>query len=175
MWFALAILGLIIIAVLVLPLGAGVKSSANGRKWYIIIAALRLPLPDKLLGRLAGRVRRTASETTVETTSAEPRRKITLHDLRRAWGKAVWFLRAIHIRVRKLHLTVASPDPALTGFAYGMASAVQGIVPSRWPFSFDVDFLRSTPKLDYHVKITVIPIRLMGRAVSQFIKRRQSE
>jgi hypothetical protein len=186
MWICLGIVVLGLIAVLILPFGAALKSAAGKRVWYLIIAGIPIPLP-KNLARLGERFMRRKPGKPLQhpiVTLADRFRRLkagdywegfNLHDLREAWNAVRWFMKSIRFRVRQFDMVVASPDPAFTGFAYGMACVCQSVLPREWATSLDVDFNRSAPVLSYHVELTIIPVRLIMGAfrIGSRLRRRK--
>jgi hypothetical protein len=185
MLIALALILLIWIAVLALPFGAGLKSEQGKQTWYIILMGLRICVPYRAIAITSRWIHKTPSKPVkpkskeaVERLARKPKQPgkytLSLHALQTAWGTMRWFLKRFHFRLRRFDLTVASPDPALTGMAYGLACAVQSVLPSRWPISIGVDFNRETPELAFHVELTVIPASFLLGGLWMILKLRKS-
>lgn len=175
LWLAVIVAALL--GALLLPCGVELRS-ANGRhRAYLYWAGLRFPLKSR-----------------VQPEAAEPEPpqflrtllQLKQRDLALLWrhlgtdlpwlaGVMQRFRKAVRIRVRYLHIVVASPDPALTGFAYGAACAITAALPRHWPVAVAVDFTVERPAVDYRVVIVAVPLRILGILVvslTEFVMNR---
>jgi hypothetical protein len=182
MLIALAVILLLGLAILALPFGAGLKSESGKRKWFAIIMGIRIPVPDRLIAVIGTRIRKAPGKPAATTSRRACERILRqqeqplkppelLRIFRRVWGSMRWFLKGFRLRVRRFDLTVASPDPAWTGMAYGLACAVQSVLPRRWPVRIGVDFNRESPVMAYHLELTAIPMYLFIGAIRFLVKR----
>jgi hypothetical protein len=188
MLIALVMIGLFGVACLILPCGAGLRSVPGKRTWSIILMGIAVPVPRRILSRIERALHRKlvapakpspaeVRETVEDWQSTADRLRIAWRLMGLAWGARRWFFRAIRFRVKRFDLTVASPDPALTGFAFGMACAVQSMLPSTWPATVRVDFDRQSPQLSYDVSLTIIPLYILivaGKLAIGLIQPRRS-
>ena len=185
MWIAIVIVAALAVAWLVLPTGIEVFSTTGKRKWGLIIAGMHIPVPNSVI--VSALVRLQAPS---KAKSKDKKRQLDLGQLAHSiWSRTVRVVRfadsgelhvildlvvrlfkALHVRVRRLHVVVATPDPALTGVAYGMACAAISILPPDWPLSVDADWTHTTPEISYRVNATVIPGQVFLLAITALWK-----
>ncbi len=188
MWIALAVLMVFSVAVMLLPLGVVISSTTDGRRWHLIFAGMRIPIPNSMIqsvqaktGKMSPTQPAKQSRRSVSDIVGRLRRTrikenpivrfFELDDLRTVLELTIRLVRSLRIRVRRLHVLIATPNPALTGIAYGMAWAVIGCLPSNWPVSVEADWTTAAPKFSYRVEFSVIPARLLSLVVSILLKK----
>jgi hypothetical protein len=188
MWITLAILLLILLAVLLLPLGMEVASAAGVRRWYLILAGLHIPVPKPIIERARRRMRQKYEKQEVSKRKSiwqdlagklrglrskqrSQDEGFRLNDLRTTLDTVIRILHILRIRVHRLHIVIASPDPAWTGVAYGMACAAIGALPPEWPVSVEADWSGNVPQFTYRVEVSVVPVRALA-VLTGFLWRR---
>jgi len=86
--------------------------------------------------------------------------RATLQELRR-------MARHLHVDRLRLDAVVASPDPSLTGEAFGMGTALVGAIRSAWPNAdvrLGVDFTTDTPRGAAELALWFRPVRFVPGA-----------
>lgn len=63
----------------------------------------------------------------------------------------------LNLRVRRLHVRVATPDPALTGILGGWVLAVAQLLPENWPVRVESSFTEKSPQTYYEVEVRTRP------------------
>ena len=188
MWIVVSVILLVLLAVILLPLGAEITSVAGDRRWKMILAGLHIPVPKSVILKLTSRL---ASEKDGAGAHADKqswmdlarnfyrlRNKgtsfldaVRVDDLRAALLLAIRIIRAIRIRVYRLHVLIATPDPALTGVAYGISCAVIGMLPASWPVSVDADWRSEVPEFTYRVEASVLPVRIIAALMGNWLRK----
>ena len=79
----------------------------------------------------------------------------------------VYFRQHLHLHRLELQATIATPDPALTGMAYGYTQALLPILYRLWPtaqIQIGCDFLQDLPsaRLELALKIRTVHLAVMG-------------
>ena len=180
MIYALAILVLLFASVFFMPVGVELDYSERGRKWYVWWMGLSVPVSaaveqvvQRLISRRNEKPRR---ETQVEKEESEPPSFFdtftsTIEGMQQG-AKVFWpgiktlrrMKRHVHVRVRRMEVVIASPNPALTGFSYGMMWAFAGAVPWNWPVQAGVDFAQTSPKVNFRIRLSAVPVSLLWPA-----------
>jgi len=188
MWIALAIVVIAFLAVLFLPLGGEVSSVAGSRRWYVILAGLHIPIPKSVTRVIAARIKKKGKQPSSKVSTVlwqdlagklrrlrsgeGPIAKVFgVDDLRSALEFVLKIVHTLRIRVHRLHVVIATPDPAWTGIAYGMACAIIGALPSDWAVSVEADWVNAAPAFTYRVEVSVIPARALGVLCSAVWKK----
>jgi hypothetical protein len=84
-------------------------------------------------------------------------RELTEDDVRAGGKLARGLYRCLRVRIHRLAVCVATPDPALTGLAYGMAWAGLGAVNMPRQVHLRPDFTESKPRADYRIELSARP------------------
>jgi hypothetical protein len=188
MWIALAIVAVVFLAIVCLPLGVEVSSGEGTRRWFLILAGIHFPIPDAVIRRILKRIGSQQSGRVKKERKTEPSdlggesgslpsrrgflsREFKLDDWRTILELVIRLLRTLRIRIHRLHVVIATPDPALTGVVYGMTCAVIGALPADWPVSVEADWSGSAPKAKYRIEASVIPIRVLSVFARIFWKK----
>jgi len=178
MWTALAICIAVVAAFLFLPFGIEIASGEGERRWFAILAGVHVPVPKRLTRavwrRFAGKGRSVQNKKPAHgwmDLTSKIRRilsrqeslsdAIRLEDLKLAFDLVVRLMHVLRIRVHRLNVMIASPDPAWTGMAYGWACAAVSILPAEWPVAVDVDWDADVPGVVYRVEATAIPAHVI--------------
>jgi hypothetical protein len=175
MIYVLLVLVLLLASLVLLPIGVELDYSERGRRWAIWWLGLTIPLPGSLKwlsrnleARVNARVVCRTRPVTVksERLSLVERIEALVNDAR--WGadafrRGIETLRAVNrsmrIDVQRFEVTVATSNPAMTGFVYGMMWAYAGAAPISWPLNLDADFTRMEPKVSFRVRVSVTVIK----------------
>ncbi len=192
MWHVIAIIGaalsVMFLAVMLLPLGAEVISDGGRTRWIMIFAGVHIPVPQWVIRRVKSRMAQKAEEPKepgqkrslkdlgkklhgILNKSKSSDEGFTFDDLRLVLNAAVRLLKTLRVRVHRLHVVIASPDPAWTGMAYGMAWAIIGALPADWPVSVEADWTSAVPAATYDVQVTVIPAQVLGVVLGTIWKK----
>lgn len=125
----------------------------------------RLPkgVPSLLERKKPARKEKTQAERTAAALDASQilLTELVIDDLRRLWRAIVRVGRIFKVRVHHCELIVATPDPSVTGIAYGCLRAASGILPpipnlQVWP-----DFTLNKPEVRYRVEFSFRLINLL--------------
>jgi hypothetical protein len=173
LWF-LAIAILCLCAVLVLPAGIEIESAGTVKRRRLILAGLRFPLPWRWARKSRVKRLRISAGWDMEFVTRLAS-ELDEDDLRAAWKSARGLFGCARVRVHRLALHVASPDPALTGFAYGMAWAGLGAMGIPQQVSVDADFTQTRPRAEFRIELSARPARVlyeMMRALWRMVLRR---
>lgn len=181
MIYVLVIILMLLSSVLIFPVGVELDYSERGRRWRIVWMGFHIPVPaivkrwaqsleEKVRKRIhlipgrrtRGAGRRSFGEIT-QTFVEEMRENVEL--FRRGLDTLRAMSRHVRIYVRRLDVTVATPDPALTGFSYGMMYAFAGAVSPSLPLRAAVEFTRESPKVDFRVELKLTLIKIIPAAV----------
>ncbi|MBI5059516.1 hypothetical protein HZB60_07040 [candidate division KSB1 bacterium] len=165
-WLGALLLALLIVSLL--PWGIQFSQVAGLRSARLIVAGVRVPLPRTL--RRSGAASPALRDEPADSPESGPQvmwdefadwislaRDVEWRNLYRAVQRQ---FRCVRIRIRRLDVTVATPDPALTGMAYGLALAGVSALPFSLATSLTADFTADRPRADFRVDVTVIPLRL---------------
>jgi hypothetical protein len=192
-WWILIAIGVVIALALAIVVGALVSAirlegradarGAAGRgRWGVIgfaIDTVERVVVIRLLGIRIVRASLGGSEQGDDEKpprrAPRPRRehrvRLSLAAYRRLARTALRELRrmARHLHVDRLRLdaVVASPDPSLTGEAFGMGSALVGVIRSIWPSAdvrLGVDFTSTTPRGAAELAVWFRPVRFVPGA-----------
>jgi hypothetical protein len=167
---------------LLLPLGVELDYSERGRKWFVVWLGLRVPVPG-----IARRVddlfkHHKADDGGEDTGEQESEKWRARHEFSKA-GELVRTMtsnvqkfqsgldtvrsisRHIHVKVHRLDMVVATPNPALTGFAYGMTQALGYAIGANVPWHAEPDFEQAEPALSMRVEVSVTPIMMIQPAL----------
>ena len=190
MIYVLLILLFLLASVLLLPIGIELDYSERGRRWAIVWLGMRIRVPSpfkRTLDLLKDDVeaREPASpqrdQTLTEEFEAEERFTVptldeVLHAMStglRAFEHGVDLIRSLsrHLRVRvhRLDVQVASPNPALTGFSYGMLCAFGSAYPMAIPWTVGVDFTETRPAVSFRVSVKITLIKIIP-AIYRFVR-----
>ncbi len=160
----LLVFAAVLIFLLTLPWGIEFGSAYGERRLRLIVAGFRFKIsPDRLRRRAA----RPEPESKQGASGAKLREflelveELNIDDLRSLIGARKHFFGALKFRVTRLELVVATPDPALTGMAYGLASAAKycsGL--PAWSGLY-IDFESERPRAEYVVELLVRPVHLL--------------
>ncbi len=170
MIYLLLILVFLLSSFVVFPIGVGLDYSDHGRKWYVVWMWMHIPVPAFVRRMTRKEEKRLLKEP--EEADAGQSVFLMIRNMaesmrggREAFESGLAALRAVthqlKIHVLRLNVVVATPNPALTGFAYGMAWAGIGAFAPPWPGSMDVDFTRTTPKVDFQLEARITLITLV--------------
>lgn len=82
-------------------------------------------------------------------------------------AKILGYLQHLHLQRLELQATIATPDPALTGMAYGFTQALLPTVGRFWPtaqIQIGCDFLQDLPsgRLELALKIRTVHLAVLG-------------
>ena len=182
-------------SILLLPIGLEWDYSERGGKWAVVWLGMRIGVTPvwrrvfTLFGSREGetaqkparrkeqRAEATREERTAETTSVRDIVEMMTSGVQ-AFQHGVEVLRSfghhLKIKVHRLEIVVATPNPALTGFAYGLAYAVGSGFASSVPWTLVPEFTLTRPAISFRVEasitlIKVIPsiLRLTGFAIKE--------
>ena len=64
----------------------------------------------------------------------------------------------LNLRVRRLDVRLATPDPAMTGILGGWAYAVAQILPEKWPVHIEPSFTEKSMQICYEAEARVRPV-----------------
>lgn len=181
MIYVLVIILLLLSSVLILPVGVELDYSERGRRWRIVWMGFHIPVPAivkrwaqsleekvrKRIHLIPGRRTRTGERRSLSEISQnfveQMRENVEL--FRRGIDTLRAMSRHVRIHVHRLDVTVATPDPALTGFSYGMMYAFAGAVSPSLPLRAAVDFTRESPKVDFRVEVKLTLIKIIPAAI----------
>jgi hypothetical protein len=191
--YLLIIFLLLAVSAVFFPIGVGLDYSRRGRKWTVIWMGIRVPVPHvakKLSHRIVMSVRKRLKLRQWSSDSEEDHRSAVekVQDFIEAAGRSADMLREsmsalgrmshhLHIRLRRMNVTIASANPALTGFSYGVMCAFAGALPSSWQIHADPDFVSTTPRVSFRVEVVITPFRLLPDAIrfmGQVVRKRRS-
>jgi hypothetical protein len=176
MIYLVLILLFLMASLLVFPIGVELDYSERGRRWYVLWMWLHIPVPGlaKRLGR-SWRMKRGWKQRM--KGDAEERqsfgRKISDFVERMRGGVQMFEVglqtlrsatRHLMIRVHRLHVVLATPNPALTGISYGMMCAFGGAFATAWPIVIEPDFTRMTSEVSFRVEARVTVIKVVPAA-----------
>lgn len=187
---------LVLLATLLLsPVGVELDYSERGRKWYAVWLGLHIPVSSfakRVMNLLKDddgeeKIRRYEDTKKQRADEAEEGRAIpklgelveTMTSNLHAFERGLDVIRSIshHIRihVHRLDVVVATPNPALTGFAYGMTQAFGFAFAPNIPWTAEVDFMREQPSLSFRVEVSVTPIKVLPPALRllRFVTKRK--
>jgi hypothetical protein len=159
MLIVLAIIVALIAALSVLPAGVEVRCTDNLCRVRLILCGLPFPLPQK----------KRASEQALPRSRKNflrrfwPRYRSIAHtaDIKLYFRTVRNILKCVHFRVKQLDVAIATPDPAITGMLYGLASAGISVLPGRGQISLYPDFNRTSPLVNGTASVTVMPLRIL--------------
>jgi len=155
---------LLIITLLVLPAGIEFEQESGRKRRRLILGGLRLPVPKLLARRSKERKRRPRKRWS--WSEVEPLlHELSEDDLRSAWKSTRGLFSCVRIRIHRLAVNVATPNPALTGFAYGMAWASLGSMGMPRQVTFEPDFTHTRPQTDYRVELSARPALVIVHGV----------
>lgn len=162
MFWILAAFVLLAGAVLILPAGIEIESAGNKKRRRLILAGVRIPLPKKATSQTeAKKLRRPKEKSEDIPFWGRLLTEFDENDLRSAWISVRRLLRCARVRVHHLALTVATPDPALTGVVYGFACAGLSMFEVPRQIGVDADFTQTRPRADYRIELSARPIRAL--------------
>ncbi|RPH92752.1 DUF2953 domain-containing protein [candidate division KSB1 bacterium] len=168
MLYALFILLLLIAAILSLPSGMEFIRERGLNRQKLIVCGLRFPFRMK---KSSERKEKKAAESAQERERKKAESiPVVLQDLNVEDVQAVWttlrrFSNSVHLRMHKLVLNIATPDPAVTGMLYGLSCAGIGAFNASDKITLNADFSHEIPAFDYRIEVSLIP----GRAVWESI------
>ena len=179
MIYALLILLSLLAALLLLPIGIELDYSEQGRRWALVWAGIRIRIasPFKRAFVLLREKAETADgqgkgETAADDEQTEGVVAPSLREVAqlmstgiRAFERGVdlvrSFSRHLRVRVHRLEVRVATPDPALTGCGYGMLCAFGSAYATQTPWTIDVDFRETKPAVSFRVSVMIQPVKMM--------------
>ncbi|MEJ2666095.1 MAG: hypothetical protein P8Z81_03165 [Deinococcales bacterium] len=110
----------------------------------------------------------------------KPRRRMSWRRLWRQRGRFLVTLRAFfrRVKVRRLQLqaTIATPDPAATGWLVGAAYAVRAVAPPRVQrnVALEPDFSTETPRLALDASLRLMPLHAAILALRMWLVMRRA-
>ncbi len=176
----ITLVAILLLIVLIFSLRWGIELSvADGKLGMRIIAAeIRLRIPKVWVDAWEKRRRERTSvggdvtETIAggfDTNSADWWRLASLfewEDIQRINRARRRLFGTLQMKIRDVDLIVATPDPALTGFAFGVACAARYATGPGWWSGLAVDFERDIPGVALRVDLTVRPIAVIRAAIT---------
>jgi hypothetical protein len=179
MIYLLLVLFFLLASLLVFPIGVELDYSARGRRWYVVWLWLHIPVPEfaqrmlqskRKKGEGKQRARKDAEETKERRAYGQ-----TISDVVEGMRGGVQMFESglqtlrsvthhVRIRVHRLNVILATPNPALTGISYGMMCAFGGALALSWPIVIEPDFTRTTSEVSFRVEARITVIKIMPAA-----------
>ncbi len=174
----LALLALLAM-LLLLPVGVVLDYSERGRRWFVVWLGLRIPVSG-MVKNVFNRLKDDGKEKRGGEEAGErhgfPKVKEMVQAMTsnvRMFKRGLDTIRSIsrHIRitVHRLDVVVATPNPALTGFAYGMTQAFGYAFAGSIPWHSEPEFLLEKPSLSFRVEVSATPIKVLP-AMLRFLR-----
>jgi hypothetical protein len=169
----LGILFALLFLVSMLPFGVDIEGVNDHPRMRLILAGIRVGFPKRKPGRAAPKPEPEAEpEAESQAGWQQGVRKLRsltqggdsvwkefgLTDLRSAGRALRVLIRSLRVRIHRLVVGVATPDPAMTGIAYGAACAVLATFPAKSRVRVYADFTRTSPEIDYRIELSVRPL-----------------
>ena len=169
----IGLIGLVLLA----PIGLEVDYSGDRKRWAIVWLGLRFPI--RVSFRKAIRLMQdeasppaepepTKHEETETESAGFPSLDSIIELMRtgvQAFHRGIDVLRSFHrhtkVIVHQFDVVTATPNPALTGFAYGMAYAFGSAFAPSVPWTVAADFTATRPSLHFRVEVRIVPIRVL--------------
>lgn len=162
LWLLIVLGGLLLL--LSLPIGVDVLVTEHQRHVRLFWAGLSMPGDLRHTGRAiqpdVSRILHAAKRLRSLNLGALPR--LLFMDMPWLGRVLVRFRKVVKVRIRRCKITVATPDPALTGMVYGAICAGMPLLPRRWCVMINADFDSDRPALDLRAVISAIPARMLG-------------
>lgn len=188
MIYVLLVLFVLFAALLLLPVGVVLDYSERGRRWFVVWLGLRIPVPgmarkvEELLraneAKKSEKAEKRKSESQEEHGEfpkvGEIMHSMTsnVHMFQYGLGMVRSISRHIHVKVHRLDMVVATQNPALTGFAYGMTQAFGYAFAGNIPWHAEPDFVLEEPSLSFRVEVSATPIMVFAPMLRFAAKRR---
>ncbi len=169
----IGLLGLILLT----PIGLEVSFTRDRTRWAIVWLRLRFPI--RVSFRKAIRLLQNSESP---TSMPEPQQSEAAKTGKtgfpsfddiieimktgvQGFHRGVDVLRSFHHHVKvivyRFDVVAATPNPALTGFAYGMAYAFGSAFAPSVPWTVAADFTATRPSLHFRVEVRIVPIRVL--------------
>ena len=181
MIYVLLTLLVLLALLLLLPIGLELDYSERGKRWCVVWLGLRIPVPGiarrveaLLRDEDGGNETQRRKETKTQRVEAigesieSPKvgdivRSITsnVQMFRRGLDAIRSISRHIHVKVHRLDMVVATPNPALTGFAFGMTQAFGHAFAGNLPWHTEPEFGQEEPSVSFRVEVSVTPIMMV--------------
>jgi hypothetical protein len=174
-WILISIFILLLLA-LVLPWGVRFVRQDGVSRIFVIVAAIPIRLPKMPAQTIKMRAAQSEPIQHAELRHDDENLFDNTADVFEwieliseiGWSRLFAAVRSgvqgVRVRVHKFEVTIATPDPALTGMLYGLSFATAGMAP-RFLSGIDCDFTAARPRANLKVDVVVIPLKLALTAV----------